>query len=313
MSEKKKSLKVIICILVITLSVGILCSCAPMYSRVGELIQSAAEVKDRVAQEVTEHSDEWRNEIHLGNTQSAIAEAAESAMNGWMDEESWLEKYGAYGLSYDDQTGTWWYDGKPLAALYDESDSIWTNGFYSEIGVLLIAERDANGNIAALTPVTAQEFEQISGVAGMDESGEQRAEELGLAFYKQDRNVKGLDKKGFVALENELKAKYRNEDAVVQLNDYVFLFDKDEELRLSAFCSSGANRYGVKVSADCAIADEMDITQLDEEKTEKIIFDVLNARQQKNEREVKDEIAKAVAGAYGISEKYIQVDVAEMD
>ena len=44
-----------------------------------------------------------------------------------------------------------------------------------------------------------------------------------------------MDKKGFVALENELKAKYRNEDAVVQLNDYVFLFDKDEELRLSAF------------------------------------------------------------------------------
>ena len=51
------------------------------------------------------------------------------------------------------------------------------------------------------------------------------------------------------------------------------------------------------MSADCAIADEIDITQLDEEKTEKIIFDVLNARQQKNEREVKDEIAKAVAGA----------------
>ena len=67
------------------------------------------------------------------------------------------------------------------------------------------------------------------------------------------------------------------------------------------------------MSADCAIADEMDITQLDDEKTEKIIFDVLNARQQKNEREVKDEIAKAVAGAYGVSEKYIQVDVAEMD
>ena len=298
MSEKKKSLKVIVCILVVTLSVGILCSCAPMYSRVGELMQSAVEVKDRVVQEVTEHSGEWRNEIHLGNTQSAIAEAA---MNGWMDEESWLEKYGAYGLSYDEQTGTWWYDGKPLAALYDESDSIWTNGFYSEIGVLLIAERDANGNIAALTPVTAHE------------SSEERAEELGFTFYKEDRNVKGMDKKGFVALENELKAKYRNEDAVVQLNDYVFLFDKDEELRLSAFCSSGANRYGVKVSADCAIADEMDITQLDEEKTEKIIFDVLNARQQKNEREVTDEIAKAVAGAYGVSEKYIQVDVAEMD
>ena len=48
-------------------------------------------------------------------------------------------------------------------------------------------------------------------------------------------------------------------------------------------------------------------------KRRKIIFDVLNARQQKNEREVKDEIAKAVAGAYGVSEKYIQVDVAEMD
>ena len=86
-----------------------------------------------------------------------------------------------------------------------------------------------------------------------------------------------MDRKEFSVFETKLHAKYRNENAVVQVDDYVFWFDKTDQMELSSFCASSASRYGAKVYADYAIADEIDISRLDDEKTDQVIFDVLKA------------------------------------
>jgi len=90
----------------------------------------------------------------------------------------------------------------------------------------------------------------------------------------------------------------------------VFWFDKNELMDLSSFCAS---RYGAKVYADYAIADEMDISQLDDEKTDQIIFDALKANPKGDKTGIGEQIKKAIAETYGISEKYITVEVDEMD
>ena len=70
-----------------------------------------------------------------------------------------LDAYTAFGVSYDQPTQKWMYDGKPIHILYDaDHDTYCDNGISDGINLKVI--RDKNGNIEKLVETAAQELEQ---------------------------------------------------------------------------------------------------------------------------------------------------------
>ena len=70
-----------------------------------------------------------------------------------------LDAYTAFGVSYDQPTQKWMYDGKPIHIIYDaDHDTYCDNGISDGINLKVI--RDKNGNIEKLVETAAQELEQ---------------------------------------------------------------------------------------------------------------------------------------------------------
>lgn len=312
-NKKSKTVKTVAAALAGTLVAGVvLCSCAPFYGRVGEIIESVTDVgREKIEEAREEYAVGGRPLGETGETIVAYANAEDGG--AWGTEEDYMKPYEAFGVILNESDGNYWFNGKPLAGLCDEGYNTMASGIFAEVGAFVLVERDGNGNIMRVYETDIKGFENACGMAGLEISTEQRAKEMGYAFHRESGTVKDMDNKEFAAFEAKLHAKYRNENAVVQVDDYVFWFEKNELMELSSFCASSASRYGAKVYADYAIVDEMDLSQLDDEKTDQVIFDVLKANPKGDQTEVGRQIKKAIAQAYRISETYITVEVNEMD
>ena len=305
-SKKSKVIKTVAAAAAGVIVVSALCSCAPLYGKIGEMMAAAVSVgREKIAEAREENNicEEPGIAVAYGGAEGSV----------WDGEEDDMKPYEPFGVTLKERDGNYWFHGKPLAGLRDEGYNTVTNGIFAEVGAFVLVERDENGNITRVYETDIKGFEDASGMTGLGISTEQRAKEMGYAFHRESGTVKDMDDKEFAAFEAKLHAKYRDEDAVVQVNDYVFWFDKNELMDLSSFCASRANRYGAKVYADYAIADEMDLSQLDDEKTDQVIFDVLKENPEGNKAEIGKQIKKAIAQAYGINETYITVEVNEMD
>ena len=289
---------------------GVLCSCAPLYGKVGEMMESAAGLgREKVAETREERNvGQWP----FGGTRETAVAYSGPEDGEWDDEQDDMKPYEPFGVTLNESDGNYWFNGKPLAGLRDEGYNTMTCGIFAEVGAFVFVERNGNGNITRAYETDLKSFEDACGMTGLETSTEQRAEEMGYAFHRENGTVKDMDRKEFSVFETKLHAKYRNENAVVQVDDYVFWFDKNDQMELSSFCASSASRYGAKVYADYAIADEIDISRLDDEKTDQVIFDVLKANPESDKPGIGRQIKKAIAQAYGISENYITVEVDEL-
>lgn len=312
-SKKRRVLKTVAAAAAAVIVVGVLCSCSPFYGKVGEMMESVASVGREKAEEIRAGRDA---------EYEGVTEIAEAAADSGEYDEQWerelMKSYEPFGVTYHEASGDYWFNGKPLAGIRDAGYNTMTNGIFIGIGAYVIVERDEKEGITRIYETDANGFADASGmtVGTADDLGtsmEQRAEEWGYAFHKERGSVKDMSREEFAAFEAKLHAKYRNEDAIVEVDDYAFWFEKDELMNLSSFCGSSANRYGAKVYADYAAADEMDISTLDDEKTDGIIFDVLKSNQGATAKEIEDKVKKAIADEYGISEAYLIVKVEEID
>lgn len=70
-----------------------------------------------------------------------------------------LDTYTAFGVSYDQATQKWMYDGKIIHILYDAHHNTYCDSSASD-GINLKVVRDKNGNIEKLMETEAQELEQ---------------------------------------------------------------------------------------------------------------------------------------------------------
>lgn len=70
-----------------------------------------------------------------------------------------LDDYTAFGVSYDQATQKWMYDGKIIHILYDADHNTYCDSSASD-GINLKVIRDKNGNIEKLVETEAQELEQ---------------------------------------------------------------------------------------------------------------------------------------------------------
>lgn len=298
-----KKIKVMAAGFAAAVAVGVLCGCAPIYGRVGQLFDSMREVRT----EAEERHGEWPEEADLaGDYFGTMAEAA-------YGESEWagnsLPEYEKYGITYDEVTGNNWFGEKPLAGMYDAGHNTVTIGAYADIGAYVIVERDAAGSIARIYETDQETFKALSGIDGLY-SPKETAEAMGYSFHREDRSVKGLDKDAFARLENELRMKYRNENAMVECRDDVFYFGREDLFSISSFCSSDVNRYGARAYIDYHSGD-MDLNLFDAGKTDQVILRVLK-EETGSKKDVGRAVKEAVAKTYGIEEKYILIDIAEI-
>lgn len=231
-----------------------------------------------------------------------IAQEASAGFANYGSEDDSMQVYEEYGVTYNSVTDNWWFTGKPLAGISDPGYFTLANGNYRDIGAFLKVERDVLGNITNVQEVSQDSLAQDAGVS-LQNTLEQDCREERLDFYKEDVSVKDMDAKQFVDLERSFYAKYRHKDAVVQCNDHIFSLGKYDMLKLSSFCGADTNPFGVSVSADYDIADEIDLAKLDSVGVDRLLLDLLKNNAYKNAREVESAAKTAVAQHYGIGEK----------
>ena len=70
-----------------------------------------------------------------------------------------LDAYTAFGVSYDQATQKWMYDGKIIHIFYDADHNSYCDNSAGD-GINLKVVRDKNGNIEKLVETAAQELEQ---------------------------------------------------------------------------------------------------------------------------------------------------------
>lgn len=70
-----------------------------------------------------------------------------------------LDAYTAFGVSYDQATQKWMYDGKMIHILYDADHNAYCDSSASD-GINLKVIRDKNGNIEKLVETAAKDLEQ---------------------------------------------------------------------------------------------------------------------------------------------------------
>lgn len=70
-----------------------------------------------------------------------------------------LDAYTAFGVSYDQSTQKWMYDGKIIHILYDADHNTYCDSSADD-GINLKVVRDKSGNIEKLMETEAQELEQ---------------------------------------------------------------------------------------------------------------------------------------------------------
>ncbi|MDL2238066.1 hypothetical protein LJC56_09620 [Christensenellaceae bacterium OttesenSCG-928-K19] len=238
-------------------------------------------------------------------TTEVVAESGTEEGSGYSDagvSEKQLEEYAEHGLTYNIINGQWWLGEKPVAVLRDRGTFTMTNGLYVDIGALALVERDSNDNITSITDVSRETMEEETGMT-ITGNNEQTARQDGYRFYLEDVNVKDMDSKQLGDLDATLHAKYRNQKAIVQCNDYVFCLEKGDMLNLSSHCATSYSPFGVKIYADYAVADETDITAFDSIVIDNLLFDLLKSNTFENAQQVEAAAKEAVAEHYGISTK----------
>ncbi len=314
---KKVSGKIVACVAAISIMGGVLCSCAPFYSRAGEMIRSIAQIRDEV-QEQTANVVEGVGDI----TELAIDSGngfAERVMEeidrgfGYSSDAEWtddgMRQYKPVGVIYEEANGEYWYHDKPLAGLYDAGYNTMTSSVNADIGAFVIIERDEKGEITGAYETDKETFQQQANI-DLFENGEYGAQEMGYDYVREEVSVKGLDAAAFIRLENELRNQYRNQNVFVECKDYVFCFSKEDKLAISSCCYVDAIPYAARVYVDYQQDKEIDLNIFDMEKTDGIVMEELNVNGRKqDENALKDQIRDAVANAYGINWKYVIVDV----
>lgn len=307
---KKVTGKIVACVAAIAVMAGILCSCALLYNRVGEMIRSVASIREHAKHEITveEAGNLLSEAVNIGEA------AAEEVYAEVSDElrlaRDTMKEYESVGITYDEVNGENWYGGKPLAGMYDAGCNTITNSAYTDIGAFVIIERDRAGNITGAYETDKENFKKLAHIDRI-ENAEQGAREMGYDYMREDKSVKGLDRKAFTRLENELRVKYRNQNVFVECTDYVFCFSKEDTLPISSRCYMDTSPYAARVCIDYQQDDKIDLNLFDIDKTDQIIMDGLRADGSSGQsiEEVSDAIRKAVANAYGIDWKYVIVDV----
>ncbi|MGI6153541.1 MAG: hypothetical protein ACOYJB_06905 [Christensenellaceae bacterium] len=223
--------------------------------------------------------------------------------------DDFMTSYKGYGITYDKATGLYWYDQRPVGAMYDAHEHMMLQGDYFRKGVLLSVERDADGEIAGVSEVTQK---TMAGLLGMTEPEERTVEDEarkeGLAYYREPISVYGMSADELSQLECDLYIKYPEQDATVELNDYIVPLSSKARLGLTSFLSATGCDYGVKVYADFAIANTMDIQMLDIDKTEEAAFVAMNKQAYKNADDLAQAVAQQIASAYHIPQENIYVE-----
>lgn len=311
--DKKKLIRTVGCAAAAAAIVVGVCGCSIMkmaYRDVSSAEAAAGEGAELSSEYVTlggGGSESGPMEGSAGLTVEAAVGEAAPMHGGHSSADETFKQYEKYGAVYSEINGEYWFADKPIAVFYDPGRYTMTNGNYMEIGAYVLVTRDALGTIKDVTEVTRDEMKQaLSANSSMvlgNESLEQTARQEGFRYYTEDVNVKDMTVKQLNELIDDLHAKYRHQNAVVRCNDYVTYLYKDELLRLSSFCGSDNNRYGVQLSADYNIADEIDLEKLDSVEIDHLLLDMLSKQQFNDAREVESAAKKTVAGHYGISEK----------
>ncbi|WP_066644296.1 hypothetical protein [Christensenella timonensis] len=308
---KKVPGKIVACVAAISIMIGVLCSCAPFYSRAGEMIRSITQVGERahtksvtVGEAVGDAAEEA---VDRG---MSAAEYALEEIGNIMEPDDGMKQYESVGITYDEVNGEYWYNGKPLAGMYDREHNTITNSAYADIGAFVIVARDRTGNLIGAYETDKEDFKTLAHI-DVIENAEQGAREMGYGYVREDKSVKGLDRKAFTRLENELRVKYRNQDVFVECADYVFCFSKEDTLSISSRCYMDTSPYAVRVCIDYQQNEATDLDLFDVDKTDQIIMDGLRADGSSGQSidAVRDAIRDAVAKAYGIDWKYVIVDV----
>ncbi len=308
--KKGKVLKVTVCSVALVLVVAVLCGCAPMLGRVGDMIASAREAGREVRAEIVADRDEWENEV-AAQVESSVEEAEEWFANAkiedwWADESMGI--YAPYGVSYDEANGEYWFNGKPIAGLCDRGYNTVTNSSYVDIGAFVVIERDRQGNITGAYETDKESFKELAHIDSMENS-ERGAREMGYDYVREEFSVAGLDRAAFTKLENELRTKYRNQDVFVEGKDYVFCFSKEDRISISSGCYVDISPYAARVYIDYQQDGTLDLNQFDNDKTDQIVMDMLKVNCSSAEEETKDAIREAVANTYGINWKYVIVEI----
>lgn len=235
------------------------------------------------------------------------------AISEYFTEVDDMKQYEQYGVQYEEANGLYWYNGKPVGAFYDEDNMTFVQGDYFAKGTRLVVNRDEKKNITGISEADIETMKELTGLDNSSNNPEDTAKEDGLKYYREDITVHGMSGEELAAVENSLHAKYRKQNALIELNDYIIRLDKDALMNLSAFCSSSPGKYGLRVYADYNIADEIDIAAFDTKKTEDAIFSVLRSKAHEDKKELIADIKAAVAQAYGISDKNLLVEAVEIN
>ncbi|MEA5002637.1 MAG: hypothetical protein VB081_03980 [Christensenella sp.] len=317
---KKVTGKIVACVAAISIMIGVLCSCAPFYSRAGEMMRNITEVRDRAEEraasamegvgDVTELAID-RGTAAAERAFEEIGDALEwSDATGWAEADDTMKQYEPFGITYDEVNGENWYNGKPLAGLYDAGYNTVTNSSNASIGSFVVIERDRTGKITGAYETDKENFKELAHI-DIFENGEKGAREMGYDYVREDAGVKGLDRAAFTKLENELRVKYRNQNVFVECKDYVFCFSKEDMLSISSCCYMDTSSYAARVSIDYQQNEGIDLNLFDNDKTDEIIMDTLRADGSSGQsiEKVSDAIREAVSKAYGIDWKYVYVDV----
>lgn len=289
---------------VAALAVGVLCGCAPVFGRVGQIFHS---IREEVRDEARQEGEKFRDR----QGESAAEEFGammELVYGDGKKDGDYLLEYEPYGVSYDEVSEVGWFNGKPLAGMYDAGYNTVTSGAYADIGAFVIVDRDEAGNVVGVYETDKETYQRLSGIDGIG-SPKQAAEENGFSFCKEDKNIKGLDQAAFTKLENELRMKYKNENVHVECNDYVFSFYKGDLLTISSTCATDRNSVTAKAYVDYnSTPDGFDINIFDSGKTDEIIMKILNENGGE-EDEIDQALTEAIAQAYGVDEKYILIEL----
>lgn len=76
-------------------------------------------------------------------------------------------EYAAYGITADDRTGGWRYDGREIAVFYDKGHHLFTNGVPSKKAVYLEVRRDSEGKIKSLQEVDKKQMQKLLEKTGL--------------------------------------------------------------------------------------------------------------------------------------------------
>lgn len=102
---------------------------------------------------------------------SSASNATEDGVEGEPNEE-----YISAGLTY--KKNMWYYQGKPVAAMYDHNGGIYTNDTVSKDGIYVEIRRDSSNNISEVAEITKEQFRGL-----IDEYTEQSVVEDTVISY----------------------------------------------------------------------------------------------------------------------------------